>query len=41
MDAKGYYSEIDMDIAARLRKCDTYLTVMSIEKQKIGYVINQ
>ena len=25
IDAKGYYSEIDMDIAARLKKCDTYV----------------
>ena len=33
IDAKGYYSEIDMDIAARLKKCDTYAQRKTIYEQ--------
>jgi hypothetical protein len=33
IDAKGYYSEIDMDIAARFRRCDTYAKSKSIYEQ--------
>ena len=35
MDAKGYYSEIDMDIAARLRKCDIYAKKRTIYDQAL------
>ena len=33
IDATGIYSEIDMDIAARFRRCDTYAKSKSIYEQ--------
>ena len=41
MDAKGYYSEIDMDIAARLKKCDTYAQRKTIYEQAMYNHVRQ
>ena len=41
MDAKGYFSEIDMDIAARLRKCDTYAQRKTIYQQAMYNHVRQ
>ena len=41
MDAKGYFSEIDMDIAARLRKCDTYVQRKTVYNQAMYKHVRQ
>ena len=41
MDAKGYYSEIDMDIAVRLKKCDTYAQRKNIYEQAMYQHVRQ
>ena len=41
MEAKGYYSEIDMDIAARLKKCDTYAQRKNVYEQAMYNHVRQ
>ena len=41
MDAKGYYSEIDMDIAARFKKCDTYAQRKNVYEQAMYKHVRQ
>lgn len=41
MDAKGYFSEIDMDIDARLRKCDTYAKSRTIYDRALYQHVRQ
>ena len=41
MDAKGYFSEIDMDIAARLKKCDIYAQRKTIYEQAMYNHVRQ
>ena len=41
MDANGYFSEIDMDIAARLKKCDVYAQRKTIYEQAMYNHVRQ